>query len=941
VNGLPNPADLVTIKSGGGGPVNLVSGPGGDIFYPGLNDDRLHRITYTSGNLSPTAVLQANPTTGPSPLTVNFNGSGSSDPEGQTLAYAWDLDGDGAFDDSTAANPSFTYSASGNVTVRLRVTDGQGLADVDSVIVSVNNAAPTPTITAPQSSFTWKVGDTIAFSGSASDPQDGSVPPSGLTWTVVMHHCPSNCHTHDIQEFAGVASGSFTAPDHEYPSHLELRLTATDSGGLQGTASVLLNPQPVTLTFQSSPTGLALAVNGVSGATPFTRTVIIGSVNSVSAPAPQTLGATTYGFSSWSDGGAQVHSVTAPASAATYTATYTPATGAPGLIAAYAFNEGSGSTTIDATGRGHTGSLEGATWTTAGKNGNALAFNGANNLVSVADAPDLDFSTGLTLEAWVRPTTLSGWRTVALKEESGGLAYALYAHDNAPRPAGTLNMGAADVNVPGAAALALSTWTHLAVTYDGSNARLYVNGGQVGSVAASGALRTTGYPLTIGGNHVWDEWFAGQIDDLRIYNRALSAGEISTDMTTPVGGSTPPDSTLPSVSITSPAGAALVAGTVTIAANASDNSGTVANVQFLVDGAPLGAPDTVAPFTAAWATGGSSNGSHLLTARATDAAGNEATSAPVTVTVDNVLPSVSVSSPTGGTVSGTINVSGDASDTNGIANVQFRVDGMNIGVADTTAPYGVSWSTSSVANGSRVLTAVATDRAGNQATSAGVTVTVSNTWTVPGGLVAAYTFAEGTGATTADVSGNGNTGTLAGGTAWSTSGRFGKAASFDGVNDLVSIADAATLDLTSGMTIEAWVNPTVLSGWRTVALKGMPGGLVYALYAHDGAPRPAGTVNTGTADMSAMGSTALPLSTWTHLAVTFGGGTLRLYVNGVQVGTRTISGTIRTSGDALTIGGNTVWAEWFRGLIDEVRIYNRALTQAEIQAGMSQTLGGG
>ena len=93
--------------------MNLVSGPGGDIFYPGYNDDRLHRIRYTSGNLPPTAVLQANPTSGTAPLTVNFNGSASSDPEGQALAYAWDLDGDGAFDDSASANPSFTYGTGG------------------------------------------------------------------------------------------------------------------------------------------------------------------------------------------------------------------------------------------------------------------------------------------------------------------------------------------------------------------------------------------------------------------------------------------------------------------------------------------------------------------------------------------------------------------------------------------------------------------------------------------------------------------------------------------------------------------------------------------------------------------------------------------------------------------------------------------------------------
>ncbi len=216
------PPTSSTIRSGGGGPVALISGPGGDIFYPGMDDSRLHRITYTSGNLSPNAVAQANPTSGLSPLTVNFNGSGSSDPEGQPLSYAWDLDGDGAFDDSSAANPSFTYGTGGTISVRLRVTDGQGLFDVAAVIISVNNTPPTATIASPLASFTWKVGDPIAFSGSASDPQEGALPPSALTWSVIMHHCPSNCHTHDIQQFVGVASGSFTAPDHEYPSHLEL-----------------------------------------------------------------------------------------------------------------------------------------------------------------------------------------------------------------------------------------------------------------------------------------------------------------------------------------------------------------------------------------------------------------------------------------------------------------------------------------------------------------------------------------------------------------------------------------------------------------------------------------------------------------------------------------------------------------------------------------------
>ena len=102
------------------------------------------------------------------------------------------------------------------------------------------------------------------FSGSGTDTQDGNLPASALSWSLILHHCPSTCHTHPLQDFVGVASGSFTAPDHEYPSHLELVLTATDSGGLTDTASVTLLPQTVNLTFTTSPSGLQLVLNGSS-----------------------------------------------------------------------------------------------------------------------------------------------------------------------------------------------------------------------------------------------------------------------------------------------------------------------------------------------------------------------------------------------------------------------------------------------------------------------------------------------------------------------------------------------------------------------------------------------------------------------------------------------------------------------------------------------------
>jgi uncharacterized repeat protein (TIGR01451 family) len=121
---------------------------------------------------------------------------------------------------------------------------------------------------------------------------------------------------------SGVSSGSFVAPDHEYPSFLELVLTATDSGGSSASTSVELDPRTVSLTFVSAPTGLQLVVGGTAGTAPFSRTVIQGSSNSISAPSPQVVGGTTYTFVGWSDGGAASHNIVAGTSNATYTATY-------------------------------------------------------------------------------------------------------------------------------------------------------------------------------------------------------------------------------------------------------------------------------------------------------------------------------------------------------------------------------------------------------------------------------------------------------------------------------------------------------------------------------------------------------------------------------------------------------------------------------------------
>jgi hypothetical protein len=146
--------------------------------------------------------------------------------------------------------------------------------------------------------------------------------------------------------------------------------------------------------------------------------------------------------------------------------------------------------------------------------------------------------------------------------------------------------------------------------------------------------------------------------------------------------------------------------------------------------------------------------------------------------------------------------------------VRFLIDGVPVGVEDTTAPYTMAWDSRTVANGTHTVSAIARDSGGNETTSAAVSMSVENTNT---GLVVALGFDEGARTSTSDASGSNNNGTIPGAT-W-TVGRFGGALSFDGVNDLVSVADSTSLDPSSGMTLQAWLQPRALGGYTTAILK--------------------------------------------------------------------------------------------------------------------------
>jgi len=231
----------------------------------------------------------------------------------------------------------------------------------------------------------------------------------------------------------------------------------------------------------------------------------------------------------------------------------------------------------------------------------------------------------------------------------------------------------------------------------------------------------------------------------------------------------------------------------------------------------------------------------------------------------------------------------------------------------------------------------ATDAAGNLSTFSNTATATTSASTGTPGLVAAYDFNAGSGTTVSDVSGNGNTGTIVNAT-WTTAGKFGGALSFNGTNAQVVINDSASLHLTSAVTLEAWVNPSsALTGWQDVIYKPLDNYFLEASSSNGNKPG-TGVLLTSSAEPLAYGSAALTASTWTHLAMTYDGTTLKIYVNGALVTSTTQTGTITTSTNALQIGGDTTYGQYFKGMIDEIRVYNIALTQAQIQTDMATAL---
>ena len=930
-----------------------------------------------------------------------------------------------------------TTLADGPHTLTLAAYDAAGNQASDSLAVTVNNSdliPPSATLTAPADGAT--VSGTIAVTTDASDNEavtrvelfvdgaltdtDSAAPYEFSLDTTALNN---GLHTltvtaYDAANNQGSDQVSVTASNPDLTPPIVVLTTPADGAMVSGTVAVTADASD-----NEAVDRVELFVDGALADTDSAAPYEFSLDTTALGDGPHTLRATAY------------DAATNTASDQVYVTVDNNA--ASGLVAYWAFDDGSGVSASDSSSNGHTGTLQnGALWT-PGQVAGALLFDGTDDYVS-AGAFDIAGSA-MSLSVWVRPDNISNcgsWDCRIISKATGTAAskhyWMLSTTKSGGVPALRFRLKAAGTTttlIASAGAIADGAWVHLAGVYDGAAMRVYVDGVEVGSTSKSGAItQSPGTAVWIGSNppSATSRPWEGAIDEVRVYERALTATEVAT-----LSGYTPPsDGTPPAVTLTAPADGATVSGVITVNATATDDT-AVDRVELFVDGAladtdaappyafsldtaplaigphtlavtaydaagnqasdsvgvtveqpdvtppvvaltapPDGATlsgtvsvdadatddravdrvelfvdgtlvdtDGVAPYSFALDSTTLANGSRLLQVTAYDAASNSA-SDQVTVTVDNpdvTPPSVALTAPAdGAAVFGTIAVTASATDVNGIDRVELFVDGA-LADTDSTAPYAFSLDTSSLGNGPHTLRVTAYDPTGNPASDqVGVVVDGG----VSAGLLAYWAFDDGSGLTALDGSGNGHDGTLVNGPTWSA-GHDSGALTFDGVDDHVS---AGTFDIPgAAMTLAAWINPTEIANcasWDCRIVSKATGTAGAEHYWMLSTTRSGGMAALrfrlkadGATTTLIAPTAALVDGAWLHVAGVYDGVAMRLYVNGGEVAAVAKSGAI-TQAPAVDvwIGSNppSATSRPWDGLIDEVRVYERALSVADI-----------
>lgn len=312
--------------------VDLEVGPNGSLYFvtigvPWSGDPDIgavHEIRFNlSGNQPPIAVASGSPSSGDPPLTVQFSSAGSNDPDNgpQPLSYDWRF-GDGG--SSTAAHPQHLYTQRGPYIAELRVSDGNATSAPALVPITVGQR-PTGTIIAPPPGTLYRAGDVILFSGTASDPEDGTLPATAFRWVVVLRHAD---HTHPFfGPIDDVTSGDFTIPTSGHSpenTYYEIQLTVEDSDRLTDTKTRRIDPVISTLSFDTAPSGIPFLLDGEPELTPRSYQSNERYLHTLEAQDQYNLLGTNYWFECWSDGGLRIHTYQAPAGGAPLIASYQP-----------------------------------------------------------------------------------------------------------------------------------------------------------------------------------------------------------------------------------------------------------------------------------------------------------------------------------------------------------------------------------------------------------------------------------------------------------------------------------------------------------------------------------------------------------------------------------------------------------------------------------------
>ncbi|MGB7062189.1 MAG: LamG-like jellyroll fold domain-containing protein, partial [Candidatus Zixiibacteriota bacterium] len=614
------------------------------------------------------------------------------------------------------------------------------------------------------------------------------------------------------------------------------------------------------------------------------------------------------------------------------------------------FNENTGTTAYDQTANDNDGAISGATWTTDSRFGYALDFDGLNDYVEVPADPSLDITGPITIEAWIKPSgdPVEYSEIVDKEPVTQGPGYSFILNNDRLLNFWIGESGTDWLSSVGTTALQDDTWYYVVGVNDGDSIRVYVDGVQEGTPTEQGPPGSTaGVNLQIGrGGTSLQRWFNGIIDEIRISNRALPPSEIATNY---AGGLTegryywkvtasdgvndstsetryfnvgvPSGPPIPAL-ITPPDLATITDNTPTFVWSSTAGVGGDYTLQYALDAGfttgvrtvtdipdttyTVPTPDSLSDDTYYW---------HVQAFDSEDSSrGYQPT--PFSFTVNTTPPDppeITLNSPPDDSTTQnpsmaldftvtdpnndpmTVWVYGDTADASDLLYVEEDVVGTDILYDWTAQPLGVDAS-----------------------------------------AVCLWRFDEGTGNSVYDETAYNNNGVIDGAT-WTANGRFGYALDFDGVNDAVIVPDAPELDGMSELTLEAWINlasdPTdweaIVQKWSTTAAADYTYTLVVSasnnLYIH---------FFTDVEDVLFIGSLELPLYTWTHVAATYDGTVVRLYVNGVQDPvTGNLTGTIRSNDWEVNIGACLPYgSEYFDGMIDEVRILTRALTAEEIAA---------